>query len=83
MASKNWWHIIGTVYGKSSEFNYGSYNTSGSRRNALERPEFPTKTTRHKHFWKQLPIPIPWPWFRQLVAFFRREGTDSITAYST
>lgn len=75
--------IIGNVYRESGEYNYGSYKTSGSLRNAVERPEFPTKTTRNKHFWKLLPIPIPWPWFRQLVAFFRREGTDSSTGYST
>ena len=77
--------ITGIVYRESVECNYSSYNTSGSLRNALEGPEFPTKTTRNKHFWekKKLSFPIPWPWLRQLVAFFRREGKDSSIEYST
>jgi len=75
--------IIGSVYRESDEDNYSSCNTSGSLRNALEGPEFLTKTTRNKHFWEQLSFLIPWPWFTQLVAFLRREGIDSSTGYST
>lgn len=77
--------VIGSVYRESGEDNdsYSSYNTSGSLRNALEGPEFPTKTKRNKRFWEQLSFPIPWSWFGQLVAFFRREGTDSSTGNST
>jgi hypothetical protein len=75
--------IIGSVYRESGEENYIYYNTPGSLRNASEGLEFPRKTTRNKHFWEKLSFPIPWPWFRQLVAFFLREDTDSSTGYYT